>query len=128
MWDDRYKQNPLFATLHIRGGSSDPEDLMNNLGRTGLCKCANKPAHPSSATPRSAAIQNVFILRVIASDRGVKYRRLLPVPWKISGGAIRGIDQRAGLCLRERWEGQWLQYYSCWRRSDVGGFNLEEAK
>lgn len=53
---------------------------------------------------------------------------LLSLPWKISARAIRGIDRRAGLCLRERWEGQWLQYYSCSRRSDVRGFNFEEAK
>lgn len=49
-----------------------------------------------SFTGRSAAIQNVFIFRVIASDWTVKYRHLLSVPWKISTKAIRQIDQCTG--------------------------------
>lgn len=53
---------------------------------------------------------------------------LLPLLWKISGRAIRGIDRCAGPCLREGWDGQRLQYYSCSRRSDVRGFNFEETK
>lgn len=99
--------------------------LINNWSHPGMHKHA---AHPPSSIGRSAAIQNVFILRVIASDWTVKYHHLLSVPWKISTKAIGRIDRCASRCLLEGWEGQWLWYYSRWGRSGVRGFNFEEAK